>query len=157
VIPALWKRGLVHIRGALVIPPARDSLAFLAAFVGKLSAWVLQDALSTFSQGGRGDRQQASFHPLFPRACSQCFLHAWDFHLRLSHPSDEAFPICSERSYGSESNSAFRINPSVMSIKSLDSPDQSCKVTSGPSAVFILYCQFYPTPKHSVTARLSGC
>lgn len=78
---------LVHFWCVLVIPSARNSPAFLTAFVGESSAWVLLDP----PQVGRGlcllwgrQRQQANSHLLFPEPCSQCFPHKWDYHLRLS-------------------------------------------------------------------------
>lgn len=54
----------------------------------------------------------------FVSRITQCFLHKWDYHLWFSPSCDWAFPISSESNYGSESNAAFRINPSVMASKS---------------------------------------
>lgn len=74
---------------------------------------------------------------------------------QLSLPICKIRSFCSDSSYSLESNSALRINPSVMSIKS-GFPWPVMQSTSLLSAVFILLCQFYPAPKHSVIARLSG-
>lgn len=70
------------------------------------------------SQPALGDTEATGKFASFISRITQSFLHKCDYHLQFSPSCDWAFPISSESSCDSESNSASRINPSVMASKS---------------------------------------
>lgn len=109
-----WKE--IQIQGTFSVSSEEKEDLPLIAF--KLPfGWIFQ-GVDRGGQPALRDMEATGKFTSFVSKITQCFLHKWDYHLQFKPSCDWAFLVSSESNYGSESNSAFRINPSVMASKS---------------------------------------